>query len=145
MKMKKKNLKPIDVDAHFKYRCPQSNCGYDHWLSLKQVTTKNFKIVCDCGSVFKPKLIKKIKILYKDIVVEKIQENTVTQKEKIVEQVTIPLDLQQQCSKILIGYGFTNSECIELTQKAYSKNPANDVGALVKYIIKNLGELNEFH
>jgi Holliday junction resolvasome RuvABC DNA-binding subunit len=141
--MKKKNLKPIELDAHFKYRCPKISCGYDHWLSLKQVSTKNFKVVCDCGFVFKPKLIKKIKIIYDETASQQTSSTSGVQKDKIVVQAEIPLDLQQRAGKILVGYGFTNSECIELTKKAYLKNPTDDIATLIKYIIKNLGELNE--
>lgn len=67
MKTKKiKNQKPISLDVHLKYRCPNHNCGYEHWLSLLETQTQNFKIVCECGSVFKPKRINKIKVIYKD-------------------------------------------------------------------------------
>jgi hypothetical protein len=145
MKTKKKNQKPIDIDGHFKYRCPKSNCGYDHWLSLKQVQIKNFKVVCDCGTVFKPRTIKRIKIVYEDIIEKQPQIVEDQPKHTVVEQIKIPIDLQKKCSTILCGYGFTSAECIELTEKAYSKNPTDDIGSLVKYIIKNLGELNEFH
>jgi len=145
MKTKKKNQKPIDIDAHFKYRCPKSNCGYDHWLSLKQVQIKNFKVVCDCGTVFKPKIIKRIKIVYEDIAEKQHQIVEDHSKHTVVEQIKIPIDVQKKCSTILCGYGFTNNECLELTEKAYSKNPTDDIGSLVKYIIQNLGELNEFH
>ena len=65
---KKKNLKPIDVDAHFKYRCPNDDCGSLYWISLKESQTKNFKIVCDdCGSIFIPKRIKDIHINFYEI------------------------------------------------------------------------------
>jgi hypothetical protein len=104
-----------------------------------------FYLFDDCGSVFKPRLIKKIKIVYVDTSIEQSRITIPDHKETIVEQKEIPIDLQQRSSKILIGYGFTNSECIELTEKAYSKNPTDDIGTLIKYIIKNLGELNEFH
>lgn len=145
MKLKKKNQKPIEIDAHFKYRCPKTNCGYDHWLSLKQVQIKNFKVVCDCGTIFKPKTIKKVTIVYENIVEKKPQITEDHNKNTTVEVSKIPLDLQKRCSTILFGYGFTNKECVQLTEKAYSKNPTNDVGLLVKYIIQNLGELNEFN
>lgn len=139
MKMKKKNLKPIDVDAHFKYRCPLGSCGYDHWLSLKQVSTKNYKVVCDCGTVFKPKLINKLKIqFYKELIEE-------TQKDSATATLKIPVDLQSKSSKILERYGFTQSECLLLTEKAFSKIQTDDVGLFVKYIIQNLGELNELN
>ena len=62
-----KNQKPISLDVHLKYRCPNNNCGYEHWLSLLETQTKNFKIVCDCGTVFKPKKIKTLKIIYDEL------------------------------------------------------------------------------
>lgn len=146
--MKTKNLKPIDVDTHFKYRCPETNCGYDHWLSLKQVGTKNFKIVCDCGSVFKPKIIKKIKIVYEKSVV-KIQPpipiEDVLKKEQVAQNTEVPVDTESKCVKILAGYGFTHSESVELVKKGYSKNPTEDATSLIRYIIKNLGDLNGFN
>jgi hypothetical protein len=139
--MKKKNLKPIDIDAHFKYRCPKRDCGYDCWLSIKQIKTKNFKVVCDCGTVFKPKQISKIKILYQADSSKKIIKENLPN----INSIIVPLDLQKQCSKILVGYGFTENECATLVQKAYQKNQTDSVGSLVKYIIQNLGALNEFN
>ena len=139
----KKNLKPIDSDINFKYRCPNLDCGYFHWLSIKEAKTKNFKVVCDCGTIFKPKLIKNIEIIYEELVEKKVESPT--EEKLVVTENKIPLDLQQECVKILIGYGFTKQECLELTQKAYVKNPINNIGSFIKYIIQNLGELNEFN
>jgi uncharacterized protein YbcC (UPF0753/DUF2309 family) len=136
--MKKKNQKPIEIDAHFKYRCPKSNCGFDHWLSLKECQTKDFKIVCDCGFVFKPKKISKIKIVYSDI---KLVDNK-EQPAKIIEKPKIPVDFKNDCGKLLISYGFTKEEAISLCEKAFEKNPVNSSGLLIKYILQNLEQLN---
>jgi uncharacterized protein YbcC (UPF0753/DUF2309 family) len=136
--MKKKNQKPIEIDAHFKYRCPKSNCGFDHWLSLKECQTKDFKIVCDCGFVFKPKKISKIKIVYSDI---KLADNK-EQPAKIIEKPKIPVDFKNDCGKLLISYGFTKEEAISLCEKAFEKNPVNSSGLLIKYILQNLEQLN---
>jgi uncharacterized protein YbcC (UPF0753/DUF2309 family) len=136
--MKKKNQKPIEIDAHFKYRCPKSNCGFDHWLSLKECQTKDFKIVCDCGFVFKPKKISNIKIVYSDI---KLVENK-EQPAKIIEKPKIPVDFKNDCGKLLISYGFTKEEAIGLCEKAFEKNPVNSSGLLIKYILQNLEQLN---
>jgi uncharacterized protein YbcC (UPF0753/DUF2309 family) len=138
IKKKKKNQKPIEIDAHFKYRCPKSNCGFDHWLSLKECQTKDFKIVCDCGFVFKPKKISKIKIVYSDI---KLVENK-EQPAKIIEKPKIPVDFKNDCGKLLISYGFTKEEAIGLCEKAFEKNPVNSSGLLIKYILQNLEQLN---
>lgn len=140
--MKKKNLKPIEIDAHFKYRCPLNSCGFDHWLSLKQVSTKNYKIVCDCGTVFKPKVVKKLDI---EFLIENKEKQKNTSNNTVITQTTIPIDLQSKSSKILENYGFTTQECLLLTQKAFEQTKTDDVGFLVKYIIQNLGELNEFN
>jgi hypothetical protein len=140
MKTKKKNLKPIDLDIHFKYRCTNSKCNYDHWLTLKETQTKDFKIVCDCGCVLRVKLISKIKILYAPPK-QKTQEKPTKQIE-IVHKPKIRVDLQAKCVKLLCGYGFTKDESLILTDKAFERNPTGEAGSLIKYILQNLGELN---
>lgn len=137
-KKKSKNQKPIEIDAHFKYRCPKSNCGFDHWLSLKESQTKGFKIVCDCGYIFRPKKISKIKILYEDTQsVQKTEQPT-----KTIEKPKIPIDFQKSCVQLLVGYGFTKDEATGLCEKAFEKNPVTSSGLLIKYILQNLEELN---
>jgi len=137
----KKSQKPIDVDVHFKYRCPEPKCGFDHWLSLKESQTKSFKVVCDCGYVFKPKRISKIKIVYADIQpVPKTEKPT--ESEKAIEKPKIPVDFKNSCVKLLVSYGFTKDESIFLCEKAFEKNPVTSSGLLIKYILQNLEELN---
>jgi hypothetical protein len=138
--MKQKNQKPIEVDAYLKYRCPLSKCGYDHWLSLKETKTKNFKIVCECGSILIPKQISKLNIVY-------TEDNSVSATEppeqiKIIEKPKIPIDFKNNCVRVLVGYGFTKEESIDLCEKAFEKNPVNSSGLLIKYILQNLEELN---
>lgn len=136
---KKKSQKPIEIDAHFKYVCPKKNCGYDHWISLKESQTKSFKIVCDCGTVFSPKRIAKLKIVYEQI-------NRTEKKEQPQPSITkpkIPVDFLNSCVKILVGYGFTKEESVALCEKAFEKNPVNSSGLLIKYVLQNLGELDE--
>lgn len=138
--------KPIDTDCHFKYRCPSSTCGYEHWISLKEAQTTNFKIVCDCGTVFKPKKIKTVKILYSK---KKAQPQT-----KIVETVTpspiipekidvivqeIPKALLAQTSKILIGYGFSKEESEKLLSETFRNSPIKDHTLLIKTALQNFG------
>ena len=125
---KKKSQKPIDIDAHFKYRCPIETCGYDYWISLKQAQTKNFKIVCDCGEVFSPKPIENIKILYK-------------KKNKKLQH-SLSLDTQHQCVKILVEYGFSTEESLILISRGFAKCKEVDPISLVRFILKNLGDLN---
>jgi hypothetical protein len=128
-----KILKPIATDTHFKYRCPNINCGAYHWLSLQEVKTKNFKVVCDCSTIFKPKQIKNIKIKY----------DIITHKEHTDRTTTISLDqtLEKDCISLLINNGFTEDESRDLIHKAYSINPENDKLVLVKYILTNIGAL----
>jgi hypothetical protein len=128
IKQKKKNQKPIDIDAHFKYKCPIISCGYDYWISLKQAQTKNFKIVCDCGEVFSPKPIESLKIVYKK-----------SNKKKYLKA---PVDTEQQCVKILTGYGFSIDESLEITKKGFTKYKETNPVSLVRLIVKNLEEFN---
>ena len=54
----------------------------------------------------------------------------------------IPIDIQTKCAKLLVGYGFSHSEAIAITISAFEKNPTDNVGSLVKYILQNLEQLN---
>lgn len=126
----KKHQKPIDADIHFKYKCPDVNCSCLHWLSLKETQTKNFKIVCDCGLVFKPKQIQKIKVLY---------------SKSIKKTKTIPAELLEKTIKILTKYGFTSNEITHLCTTHYTKSNSETPEALVKYILQNLENNNEQH
>lgn len=139
----KKNLKPIDIDLHFKYRCSNSKCGYEHWLSLQETKTSNFKIVCDCGLVLKPKKIKNIKVCYEKIEQTPISESPTLTESSVDASNKIPVDLQEKSVKLLIKHGFTLDESLQLTQRAYSKNPVNTPSQFIRYIISNLGELDE--
>lgn len=130
--IKKKIQKPIDVDAHFKYRC--SSCNLDHWISFNQAKTKNYKIVCDCGNVFKPKRIKTIKIVYDEEV--KINQQTRT------DSIVIDSEILSKCVKVLIGYGFTNQEAENMVKQTFVKNPTNDCMQLIKNTLESIGVNN---
>jgi len=132
--MKKKNQKPIDTDVHLKYCCPNINCKYDHWLSLREASTKNFKVVCDCGEIFSVKRVSRVKILY----VKSIAQQTQSKKDN-----SIPLDILEKCCKLLVKYGFTDSESKKILDATYKQNPTDDCGELIKLAIKNIGALNE--
>jgi hypothetical protein len=140
-KIKLKNQKPIDIDVHFKYRCPKLDCGYDHWLSLKESKTPEFKIVCDCGHVFKTKRVAKIKIVYEKTK-PLIKKDESLETSKVIEKSKAPVDLKDSCVKLLVSYGFTKNESSFLCDKAFEKNPESNPGLLIKYILKNLEELN---
>lgn len=123
------NQKPIDIDLHLKYECP--NCSAIHWLSLKEVQIKNYKIVCDCDLVIKPKTIKKIKLLYHKKSIKQQPQKNVSQE--------IPLALLEKCVKILIDYGFEKQESEELTTKCYQANPNINCVDLIKSVLKSFG------
>jgi|LakMenE18May11ns_1017448.scaffolds.fasta_scaffold9837557_2 hypothetical protein len=129
-----KSQKPIETDASFKYQCPSEDCNNKHWLFIRQAQVKNFKIVCECGLVFKPKQIKHIKIIY-----EKPKRKRKT-SEDIVD--SIPVDLLNQCAKVLSGYGFDLDESKELIKQSYNSCKTNDIGSLIKNALKSFGEKN---
>ena len=113
---------------------------------MNEAQTKNFKVVCECGCIFKPKQIKKLKVLYKQIIkssTEIVATTTVEDKSNIeqpptVEKIEIPVDLSNECVKLLIFYGFTKQESIILSSKAFRKTGESNSSNLVKYILQNL-------
>ncbi len=126
LKKKTKNLKPIEIDAHIRYVCPDNDCGFDHWISLKESQTKNFIIVCDCGLKIKPKTVKTIKIIYRE------QQN----KPKIKE---ISQEILDKCIKIMFDFGFTEIESEPLVRESYNKFGIDDPLELVKKTIASIG------
>jgi hypothetical protein len=113
---------------HLKYRCV---CGQDHWLSYLEASTQNFKVVCNCGIVFKVKRINKFKVSY-----YKNKKNHISKNKKSAQ--TIPQDLLNKCVKILVPYGFTITESSELLSEVYMKNPTDDCIVLVKNTLASL-------
>lgn len=130
-----KSQKSIETDASFKYYCPSDTCDNEHWIFLRQAQVKNFKIVCECGLVFKPKQIKTIKIIY-----EKTRKKQKT-PEVICDDISV--DLLNQCAKILCGYGFDLDESKELIKISYDSCKTKDVALLIKFALKYFGEKNE--
>lgn len=128
-----KNQKPISLDVHLKYRCPNRDCGYEHWLSLLETQTKNFKVVCECGILFKPKVIDNIKIIYK----KKKKEQ---EQPKPIEKTTSQLNTQliNQAALSLVSLGFSKEEAIDLLQKTYIKQPIDDLSLLIKQTLLEL-------
>lgn len=129
----KKNQKPIECDIHLQYRCPE--CYNIHWLSMLETSTKNFKVVCDCGCVFRVKRTTGFKLQY----ASKSSKSKPEKKESKPKPV-IPNDLLSRGIQTLLPYGFTKEESKELISKAYSINPVNDITLLVKNsleILKN--------
>lgn len=148
---KTKIQKPVELDAHLRYICKNPNCGYTHWLSLKEAQTKNFKVVCDCGTVFKPKQVLKLKILYKkDTLVDKAEPSKPDEGARscfvnlsaIPQQAELNLDILNKCVKILVGYGFTKTESEQLIRNSYRNNPTDDWTVLIKNTLASFGENN---
>jgi hypothetical protein len=125
-----KNQKPTSLDIHLKYRCPNNECEYEHWLSLLETQTKNFKVVCDCGTVFIPKRIKKIKVFYATANKAKKDKTTAT-KASLTSTVDINIILEKACS-VLESYGFSQAESKDLIEQSYNKQPTTDFGILIK-------------
>ena len=117
----KKNQKPTKIDAHFKYKCPNPDCFYDHWISLNETQTKHYKIVCDCGQVFQPKRIKKLKILYVELETQDINTTII-----------------ENCATVMMDYGFTKEESVELLTINHKKYPKLEAAELIKVTLKNL-------
>ena len=142
----KKNLKPIKYDISLIYQCP--NCFCDHWVSLKAAKIKNYKVVCDCDTVFKVKQINDIKVIYTK------KEQNQTQKNQNIIPVENPANIEEkpkividpetlkQCSKILFGYGYTITECKSLIGEAFDELQINKSSELIKHIFSKLGVNN---
>lgn len=136
MTTKTKSLKPIEIDAQFKYRCPNTNCGSEYWLFLNQVKVKGFKLVCDCGAVYRVRRVEDIKTIY---VAKKTKPNQeTTEKEQPVPIPDTP-DHLKKAYKILEHYGFSNKESVELVTKVYDITGCTDAVLLVKDALKFLG------
>ena len=143
-----KNQKAIEIDAHLRYVCKNPDCGYTHWLSLKEAQTKNFKVVCDCGVVFKPKQVLKVKIVYEQ---PKQKKEIETPKQvptqqcfvnlsAIAKEIELDIDTLNKCVKILVGYGFTKTESEQLLKNSFSSNPTDDCATLIKQTLESFGE-----
>lgn len=128
-----KRQKPIDADIHLKYLCDQ--CGQTHWLSFLEASTSGYKVVCDCGNIFKVKKVNGFKLKYSS---KKLPQPEVAQPIATIQTQTISFDLLDSASKVLMNYGFTKTEASELISNYYSTNPVNDISVLVKETLKSL-------
>ena len=131
---KKKNQKPIEYDIHLKYICKK--CGQPHWLSFKEASTKNYKIVCDCDHIFKVKRVTGFKLKYDSV---KINNSIVKETKPVTKtENIIPKDLLDTVVNSLVSLGFTVKEAKSLVIKSYSDFPTNDIGLLVKQTLESL-------
>jgi hypothetical protein len=130
--MKNDRLSPIDIDSSLKYRCTNIDCSQEHWISLREAKTKNFKIVCFCGSILIPKQIKKIKVVYK----------TIKQNPSLKKNKSIPQDILDKCVKVLVAYGFTSKESEDLIKQVYIQHQTDDSFFIIKQVLENIGATN---
>jgi hypothetical protein len=139
-KKKKKSQKPIEIDLHLKYRCPNPKCGFFHWLSLLETKTQGFKMVCTCGTVFSPKKIQKVSIKYATVKKKKEIPQPTHQTEDKSKKQEINQELLDKCTNVLSIYGFTNKEVEPVIIQAYKNSPTEDCITLVKATLKLLGD-----
>lgn len=134
LKINKKNQKPIEHDIHLKYICKK--CGQSHWLSFREASTKNYKIVCDCNNIFKVKRVVGFKLKYDSV---KINKPVTTESKPVTKtENSIPKDLLDTVVNSLVKLGFTISEAKSLVAKSYEDCPTNDIGLLVKQTLESL-------
>jgi hypothetical protein len=134
--MKTKSIqKPIELDVHLKYLC--ESCGQTHWLSLRETSTKNFKVVCDCGNVFRVKLTKRCKIIYQK---KSIKPKTPAPPIPVqTKQTELSKQILDQGIDILSRYGFTVAEAHSMLMDTYKKHQTDDLGLLIKNSLASLG------
>ena len=126
-----KSLKPISLDAQFKYRCTNTECESEHWLFLNQVQVKGFRLVCDCGNVYKIRQITNIKTQF-----SKKTQKSITESEIVDE---VEPECLKKAYKILENYGFSNKEAVDLVNKVYDLTNQNNPLLLVKDALKIFG------
>lgn len=126
-----KNVKFKEIDLHLKYTCPDSNCLQEHWLSIKEARVKNFKIVCECGSIFQPKQIKKL--IFKYASINKNKASAIIGK-KILSQDTI-----NKCKKSMAAYGFSADESEKAIIKALDEVGVEDCLVIIKKALNIIG------
>lgn len=135
LKTKFKRQKPIDIDVSFKYTCPNTDCKFDHWLFLREAQTKNFKIVCDCGTIFKPKRIQNIEIVYavKESVEKPVDESASSDKiDKMPECVYRAINM-------MVSLGYSKKDAHSHILEIFEKEKIEDPSILVKKAVSHIG------
>ena len=132
----KKRQKPKEYDLHLKYSCP--DCGCDHWLSLLEASTTNFKVVCDCAVVFRVKKVAGIKLLY-DRALKQARQKTIAPQTSDIESNI----LVKQAIEVITNYGFTSKEAKDLVIKCYDASKNYSVSDLVKQALELIKVKNE--
>jgi hypothetical protein len=117
-------IKPVEMDAHFKYSCPE--CSSFHWISFKAAKVPGYMIVCDsCGQ---PSLVETIQSL--DIVYLKEPISSETKSS------LIPNKLMKTCLKSMKAYGFGEEESIEAIRRAFKETSSLDPLVIIKNATK---------
>jgi hypothetical protein len=130
-KIKHKNIEPKEYEVSFKYQCLE--CRNDHWLFLREVSVKNFKIVCECGSILLPKTIADMSIAY---------QNNNEEKKVVVPPPVPPLDIRKECATILESFGYSENEIDRILTIAIESVKRDYIKEVINYSLKNLGDKN---
>lgn len=131
--------KPTEYDVHLKYLCPK--CGQSHWLSFKEASTKNFKIVCDCNTLFKVRRLETFKVKYVNSTIQTKKKTKTDTKPKSKDHSLSDTTLNK-CIKILSQYGFSTYESKEMISKSYNEIQTEDIGILIKTALTKFGAKN---
>lgn len=141
-------LKPASKDIYYEYVCPE--CGCNHWINHKEACTKNFKIVCDCDIIIRPKRIIDTEIVYAQHKkhsspspvkpLEDIVDHSPDGKE---EESILDDYVLSEASKVLVGYGYEDNEADDLIKKAFELEKQNNISILVKAALKGIGVDND--
>lgn len=137
--LKKKNQKPIEIDVSFKYNCPNKICEITHWLFLRQAQTQNFKVVCECGTVFKPKQVKTVQIVYTSS--ESVKK--VFDSSKSCDTVETVSECVRRATNIMVSLGYQKDKILESLKKVQQSEKIDDYKILVKKAISKLGGIDE--
>lgn len=132
-----KNQKPTNLDIHFKYSCPNTECYEEHWFSINQIRSSKLRVVCDCGVVFQPKPIKKIKVVYK-------KTSSIKNVDKPDQpDTTIVSEPAKKATKIIVGLGYSTKEARQMVSSVQRDTSISNYMDLVKLAISNIGGLHE--
>lgn len=129
---------PIELDVSFKYICPGTDCNISHWIFLREAKTKNFKIVCECGTVFKPKRIKNIRLIYAN---QKSIKNKIDNQGQS-DRISNSDPIVKRAISIMKSLGYSEKESFDSISSACILNNYTDPKILVKTAISNFGENN---
>jgi hypothetical protein len=129
------NQKPTEYDVHLKYLCPK--CSQSHWLSFKEASTKNFKIVCDCDKVFKVRRLESFKVKYFNSTIQDKQDTTIKNKTSGLSNTSL-----NKCIKVLNDYGFSKHEAKEMICQSHNETQTEDIAILIKAALTKFGAKN---